>query len=116
MAILTPPEKMLANIAGIAAHSSETRAAMDGYNGRDKAPHFSTFGKLVGWVGYWACSVVNFHLVNSAEEMAQCRRWCEQTRAWAENITDLEMWAALVEWRAERRHSHELEQTFDRAA
>lgn len=107
---LAPQDRVLANISGIATHNAATRTAMGNYSSRGKAAHFSTFGKLVGWVGYWACSSVNFHHVNSVGEMTECRRWNDVTRAWADNISDLEMWAALVEWRAERKHALSLEQ------
>lgn len=87
---------------GVAAHGPETGKAWRSYSSRGKHYSFSTFGDLVGWIGYWAaCGACNFDQVNSLEEMTEARKWCPQISEGAAScVTDIEMFAALIEWRA----------------
>jgi hypothetical protein len=88
---------------GVAAHGPKTGQAMRSYSARGKHESFRTFGDLVGWIGYWAASgSCRFENVNSVEEMTEARKWCPQLNGAATNISDVEMFAALIEWRAFR--------------
>jgi hypothetical protein len=92
---------------GVAAHGPASGDAMRGYSARGKHSSFRSFGDLIGWIGYWAaCGACRFENVNSVEDMAEARKWCPQlSNGAAANITDIEMFAALIEWRACRLES-----------
>lgn len=65
----------------------------------------TTRNKLLRWIGYWdAMKMVAFDEIRAFDQTYQARKFCQCLRnGWMSEITDLQLWRAILDYRAGKR-------------